>query len=223
MRRSFLHGLPAWMLVAVVSIALAGCWNPFAPPPGDDPPETKVQYKVRTSPENVIYNLGSAYKDTNLDEYLACLADNFEFILNPDDVNNPDNDLPESWGKTEEENIHARMFGEGDTTGVDNIDLTLTYQNSQWYQGEDPVDPSDDTWEFLEGTDLRVTIGEWTFLANADQRFTFQIDPNEVGQNGEDLWEIVVWRDEQEQPYRHDQLGDNTELSSVGRIKAMYR
>jgi len=213
------------MLVALLSVALAGCWNPFAPPDEGDPPEeTEVQYKVRTTPANVIYNLNTSYKYTNLEEYLACLADNFEFILNPDDVADPDTDLPESWGKTDEEDIHERIFGLGDTTGVDGIDLTLTNVSSQWNQGADPIDPSDDTWEFLETTDLRVTIGEWTFLANADQKYTFQIDPNETGPEGEDLWEIVIWEDLKEEAAMGGRApGENTERSSVGRIKAMYR
>jgi hypothetical protein len=220
MRRSLLHGLPACVLVGIVCLAVAGCWNPFAPPGGGDPPPSQVQYKLRTTPENVVYNLNSAYKDMNLEEYLACLAENFEFVLNPNDVNDPMNDLPESWGKTEEEAIHARMFA--DTTNVGNIDLTLTNVSSQWDQGADPVDPSDDTWIHVDTTDLRVTIGEWTYLANADQEFVFQIDPNETGPSGQTLWEIVIWTDLLPQPGRaiHD---ENTQRLSVGRIKALFR
>jgi len=218
-----LRGLSACLLVGLVCLLVAGCWNPFAPPGGGDPPPTQVQYKVRTSPDNVVYNLNTAYKYMNLDEYLACLAEDFEFVLNPDDVEDPGSDLPERWGKTEESSIHERMFGQGDTTGVDNIDLTLTNVSSQWDLGEDPNDPSDDTWIHVDETDLRVTIEDWILLANADQEFVFQLDPDETGPEGQDLWEIVLWSDLEEPDTPRGERDESVERVSFGRLKAMFR
>jgi hypothetical protein len=171
------------------------------------------KYRLRTSPNNVLYNLNLAYVEMDAERYLDCLAQDFEFILNPDDVNNPENPLPEYWGKQEERDIHERMFS--DTTNVDRIDLTLTNISTNYDQGADPGDPNDDRFTYMEGTDLRVHIGDWTFLMLQDQQFVFMIDPDETGPNGEVLWEIVEWRDLRPP--------DRVEDCSWGRIKSMFR
>ncbi len=222
MSKHFLRWLAAGALTVIVVASVVGCWNPFAPESGGDTPPSKVQYKVRTTPDNVIYNLNTAYKWMNATEYLACLADNFEFVLNPDDVNDPENPLPETWGKQEERDIHEKMFS--DTTDVDHVSLTLTNISIDFDQGEDPYSQDDDRYTYLEGTDLRVVIGDWTLVANADQEFVFQIDPNETGPDGETLWEIVEWYDIKPPEARLVSDGDGQVVpTTFGRLKAMYR
>lgn len=228
MSKHVLRWLAAFVLAAVAGSTVVGCWNPFAPEGGGDTPPVKVQYKPRTSPANVIYNLNTAYKFRNADEYLACLAENFEFTLNPEDSGNPDNDLPVSWGKQEERDIHRAMFS--DTTAVDHrvdhIDLTLTNIFIEFDQGADPNIQEDDRYTYREDTDLRVYIGELTLLADANQDFVFQIDPDETGENGETLWEVVEWFDLQGDT-RGKELTDvsteGAEPISFGRLKAMFR
>jgi hypothetical protein len=213
------------LCVAVVGLAIgvSGCWNPFAPPGGDPPPPTQLFYKVRTSPDNVVHNLNTAYKDKNAQEYLDCLAEDFEFHLNPDDYEDPDNNLPESWGKIVEQDIHEAMFADG--SGVLNVSLTLTNISKQFNPGALPADPSDDTWTYREQTDLFVSVEDppdLIYHANADQEFVFRIDPDETGPEGETLWEIIEWWDLQP-PERRD-AGYGTEVAiSVGALKAIYR
>lgn len=224
MSKHVLRWLAAFVLAAVAGSTVIGCWNPFAPEGGGDRPPVKVQYMPRTSPANVIYNLNTAYKYMNADEYLACLAEDFEFTLNPDDSGNPDNDLPVSWGKQEERDIHKAMFA--DTTNVAHIELTLTNISIDFDQGADPYSQEDDRYTYREGTDLRVNIGEWTFLANANQDFVFQIDPDETGDGGETLWEIVDWFDLVTTPGGKglaDVSTEGAEPISFGRLKAMFR
>jgi hypothetical protein len=223
MSKHVLRWLAAFALAAIVGVPVVGCWNPFAPEGGGDTPPVVVQYKPRTSPANVVYNLNTAYKWMNADEYLACLAEDFVFTLNPDDVNDPENPLPETWGKQEERDIHERMFA--DTTNVDRISLTLTNISIDFDQGEDPYSQDDDRYTHVEGTDLRVVVGDWTFLANADQEFVFQIDPDETGQDGEILWEIVEWTDKKMPTLKvgSDGVGEAVQPLSFGRFKAMYR
>jgi hypothetical protein len=220
MSKHVLRWMAAGVLAMIAAASVAGCWNPFAPDGGGESPPVVVQYKQRITPENVIYNLNTAYKWMNAEQYLACLADNFEFKLNPDDVDNPDNDLPESWGKQEERDIHERMFS--DTTNVDQIKLILTNISIDYDAGADPQSPDDDRYTYLEGTDLQVIIGEWTYLADANQEFVFQIDPDETGPNGETLWEIVEWYDIKPPTARPVVDGD-VMPTSFGRLKAMYR
>ncbi len=216
-----------WMATCVLSVvvvaAVAGCWNPFAPGETDDSHDIDIQYKLRTSPDNVIYNLNTAYKWMNAEQYLACLAEDFVFTLNPEDYENPDSELPPSWGKQEERDIHQNMFA--DTTNVDRIDLTLTYQWYVYDTGAEQDDPYDDRFTYREGTDLRVWVGEYTYWANADQEFVFKIDQDEVGPHGETLWEIAEWFDIQKPDdgkIRADD-GSGTEEVSFGRLKSMFR
>ena len=211
-------------LLGLFGLALGGCWNPFAPPGGGGGHDTDVQYKVRSSRENVLYNIQTAYVYMNADEYLDCLAEDFIFILNPADVNDPEHNLPPSWDKAEEENIHRNMFG--DESDVESISLTLTNVTISHDPGEDPYDPSDDRWEYQEQTDLRVNVPEEgdikTYLATADQLFIFQIDPYETGPDGETLYEIVEWQDRPEQKRPAEPAGGE-EAITFGRLKAMYR
>jgi len=202
------HSAAVACLLLAVAVASSGCFRTSS---GPSDVEEEHAYPRRTSPAKALEKLVEAYEAMDAEAYLDCLAEEFEFILNPDDVADPMNDLPESWGKPEERTIHEAMFS--DTLDVTNVDLTLTNVSSQWSQGEDPVDPGDDTWEFIEQTDLRVRMGEWIFLASADQLFTFQIDPNETGPEGQDLWEIAVWEDMGEQ---------GREESTWGGIKALF-
>ena len=222
MGKLFLRKLGVCVLLCAFAVAVAGCWNPFAPDGGGGGPPDQVQYKVRSSCENVLYNLSTGYIYMNADEYLDCLAEEFVFYLNPDDWGNPQNDLPELWEKQEEEAIHRNMFADG--SDVDGINLTLTNIQIAHDPGEDPEDPSDDRWEYQEGVDLRVrTPPDLTYLATADQLFIFQIDPNEIGPDDETLYEVIEWHDLQPTCARPVPPGPGEELISFGRLKAMYR
>ena len=201
-------------LCLVVALSATGCWNPFAPPEGEDPP-VNVSYKLRTSRENVLHNLRQAYVYKNLDEYLDCMSEDFMFYLNPDDpYEDPENPLDDSWDKQTEEDIHEAMFAD-----VERISLTMTHISDQVIDPPDPGDPP--TWEYVEEIDLRVAIPpDLTLLADADQKFLFQIDPLEVGPAGETLYEIYEWHDLP--ALRRDDAPDG-ERVTVSALKAMYR
>ncbi len=211
------------MLVLVLALGvwgLSGCTNPFAPPPG--PPEDPEPPPERTNPENVLEVLRRSYVDMSAQDYLDCLAEEFIFYTAEADQNDPNNPLPEDWGKQMERVIHENMFA--DDTDVDNITLTLTNQSIDFDPGADPLDPADDTYGYVEGVDLRVNIpiegGDYlTLLATANNKFVFQVDPNEVSSEGEILWEIIEWHDLDERSGDPIQEGPTIEVASVGRIK----
>ncbi len=206
-------------LMGALALSAAGCWNPFAPPDGDDP-KHDVTYQLRTSPENVLYNLKTAYIDMNLGEYLDCLAEEFVFHVNPEDYGNPENEMPESWGKQDEEDIHENMFASD--SDVERITLTLTDGQRGYDQGENPLDPMDDRWHYWEGVDLRVTVaGDLTFYATAEQEFIFRIDPLEVGPEDETLYEIIDWWDLEVIGSFRD--SPHSEHVTFGGVKALYR
>ena len=210
----------AVLLVAVVFAgSLAGCWNPFAPKEGGDGGGDDIEYRLRTSPENVVYNLTSAYQRKNAERYLECLAEDFIFFLDEDDIAvNPD--LPVSWGKQEERNIHERMFA--DTSDVQSVELTLTqFGQPQEVPGELPTDPP--RYEYNENVDLWVHLpDELTYWANAGATFLFDRDPDETGPDGEELWVIVEWQDVDKFGTKaRPPEGDETPISVTG-LKARY-
>jgi hypothetical protein len=222
MNKAHLRGLGFAAVCLLFALSLTSCWNPFAPPGGDDPnPRPPAQYKVRTSPENVIYNLHTAYEYMNATEYLDCLAEDYVFFLNPDDVDHdPEHPLPDYWDKNEERTIHQNMFGQG--TDVEGITLAFTHQSDTFNEG-DQEDPLDDMWTYIESVDLRVQLPpDLTLIADAPGEFDFQIDPNEVGPDGEILWEISRQWDRDNPGGSRGQDGSDGRIS-LSRLKAMYR
>lgn len=173
-------------------------------------------YPVRSSPENVLVKLELAYERMDAEAYLDCLAEDFLFYLNPEDVSDwPE--LPEYWDKAEETTIHENMFGDG--TNVLSVALWLTHDTDSYDPG-DPGDPLDDLWTYREDYDIRVTLPpDLTLHAVSPSDFVFQVDPDEVGHGGMLLWEIVLWYD---LPYEW-RTGPSVEEASWGGIKAMYR
>ena len=208
----------AVVLLAALALGLTGC-SLFAPENGDPPGTTGDTYKERTTRPNVIHNLIRAYQEMESDEYINLLADEFEFWLNPGDLNDPENPLPPYWGKTEEADIAHNMLDEG--TNVITITLTLTQIGAeQEIEGPNPGDPS--TWEVVYGVDLFVYLsGDLILWANAASQYTFGVDPNETGPNGETLWEIQKWEDIDLEG-RPTMPSDSQQVSMTA-IKALFR
>ena len=206
--RTTAHYLAATAALAALlatALGISGCSNRGC----TCPDEVEDLYKLRTSPENVLYNLKTAYVDMNLDEYIDCLAEEFEFHVNPRDSGDPYWDIPETWNKAVEETIHRRMFA--DDADVERVTLTLTSTSKEW-------NASDDLWRYTEAPDLRITVtGDLTFLATSDQLFVLAIDEDRGDSDGEELWEIVEWHDLEEEWHR---LGEDSTWSS---IKWLYR
>ena len=203
----------AMLAVLAGAVLLAGCSTSSGP--GD----VEIPDLERTSPERVLAMLTRSYEEMDADGYLDCLAEEFVFYTAEADQNDPSSPLPEDWDKATERIIHENMFGE--ETDVDRITLTLTNQSIDYNPGADPLDPADDTYSYVEAVDLRVYIpipgDDLILLATADNMFVFGVDPDEVGPEGETLWEVKEWHDIQYASTRWD------EASSWGRVKAMYR
>jgi ketosteroid isomerase-like protein len=162
-------------------------------------------YPLRTSAANVLRKLNIAYERMDAEAYLDCLAEDFIFFLNPDDLTDYP-ELPEYWDKVEEATIHGNMF---------------VSVSEQFDQG-DPGDPTDDTWVYLESVDLRMQLPpDLTLLVQVPQQFTLGVDPEETGLGGELLWEITRWHDISAEAGRYQE--PMVEHASWGLIKAMYR
>ncbi len=208
-------------LLAVLAFTLSGCWNPFAPDKGDPKPVEPASYRVRETPENVLHNLQTAYVWRNAAEYLDCLSEDFEFYPDEDDVQNPDLEIPPVWYKPDESNMHNNMFASG--SDVESITLTLTISSLVYDYGI-PEDPTDDTCVCQVGVDLRVNlIVGVTYLATAPSEFDMRVDIDQVGPDGERLWEIYSWFDLGDPNRGRSAHDPEVDLVSFGEFKSLFR
>lgn len=169
---------------------------------------TDWRYPPRTSPGNVLAKLEAAYVNRDAEAYLDCLGYGMTFY-----ITGSGGGLPHYWGYDTEQAIHLLMFGAG--SDVESVALDLEAISIQFDMGADPFDPSDDRWIYREDCDLEVVTSSRTLVSRYSHQFEIQLDPDEVGPSGEDLWEIVDWLDS----------GDLSavEASSWTRLKAMFR
>ena len=205
-------------VVSCAAVLVGGCSTTSSGPDIPAGPE----FRDRTSPENVLYNLELGYEEMNLEEYLDCFSEDFEFFPCEDDVQNPDLDLPPVWYKTDEATIHENMFA--DSSDVESISLTLTIVSIDYDYGI-PDDPLDNTCVCVVEVDLRVNlITGTTFLATAPSEFRMRIDidqPNPIPDPDDVLWwEIYYWFDLAERGGSRED--PNVERVSLSELKSLF-
>jgi hypothetical protein len=144
---------------------------------------------------------------------MDCLADSFVFYPREEDVNAPGG-LPPFWRRGAEDTIHTNMFSEEGP--VDRITLTLTTTSIDTVSipGERGAE-----WIYTEDVDLRVWIGSNMYWATTPSGFTVALDLDDVGPQGETLYEIREWHDLD--IWRGGAVPD--EESSWGTVKALFR
>ncbi len=167
----------------LLAASITGCSDDKKTNP---PPDS--HYLAATSPENLLANLKTAYEERNLGEYTKLFHEDFEFVFNPEDVQNPWNPTPSTWARTEELLSAQSIFAD---SLVERIQLTFN-------QG----DPEEWT-EFapgglkvrMDGVFLTVTTrnseGEPLYLVvqGATHWFYFLQD------SGSSTWRIRRWED----------------------------
>jgi hypothetical protein len=137
----------ALLAVGIAVLAASGCWNPVDPPQGGG---SGVQYyEFCDSAWKVLKNLEYSYQSKDLDHYLSCFRDDFEFHLLEVDWDDYDGDgiIDEYWGLDLEDAFHEAMFG-----FVDVIDLTLS-GTAEWPW---PGDSTFQSWELQRTFSLKV-------------------------------------------------------------------
>lgn len=174
-------------------------------------------YPERTSPANVVEKIRAAYVNMDADAYLDCLAEDFTLFLNTDDIAQ-DPSLPEHWGKPTEAAVHEAMFAGG--ADVQGVALDFVSATASW-EANDPGVPTDDEWVRVEDVDLRIELAnDLTIRAAAPVEFWLRIDRDQVGRNGEILWEISRWYDASEGGC--GSCSGCYEAASWGWVKALY-
>ena len=201
------------LMTALANLVVSGCASPGAGPDLSEPPEG---YFEPTSAENVIANLQLAYLNMDLEHYMSCFADTFTFYPWPPAAADTSLGIPSSWGRADEEALHAFMFSE--ESGFQVMSLSLATAYTQTIEGDDDQSIEDDTFLRREHVLMWVRTNEngnrWV---TAPSEFWLRARP--VGaRDAFHVWEIYEWRDN---PYEED--------SRVGRenptwseIKAIY-
>ena len=199
-------GVAALLTLIVGTALVVGCSNTASPEEESD------TYTPRTSPANVVAKLVETYEAMDADASIDCLSDTFEFWLNPYDLNDPENPLPDHWDFITESFLAQSMLGPG--TNVDSIRLALTLFGNPV---EVPTPGGGEfSWQCVYSVDLFVYLpNDLTLWANSPSRFLISVDADKTGPAGETLWEIAKWEDIDD-PARF-------ENTTWGTIKALYR
>jgi hypothetical protein len=207
------------VLPAVILFVAAGC-SIFAPKGTKPRPRPPADYRIRTAPENVIHNIETAYVWMNADEYLDCLSEDFIFYPAEDDVGGP---VPELWFKSDERIVHENMFDEDGN--VDSVTLQLTNTGVEHDLGANAEDPLDDTYIYTEDVDLYVHLhGTLSYHASTPSHFHIRVDSDQVGPDGEVLYEIFEWHDTSPPPTRGSGSSQDPSVEAVtlAQLRALY-
>lgn len=122
------------VIYTALTVLLAGSACLFSPDKGEDPPESGY-YTPADSAWKVLHNFQLAYETQNIDAYLDCLHEEFEFILLEVDWDDYDGDgiIDQSWGRDLEEQFTNNMFS---STDAEVIELTLNGTAETYWPGD---------------------------------------------------------------------------------------
>ncbi len=175
--------IPVLVSVIAAVIIVAGCWNPFSP---DTEEGEQIQYYSPVdSAWKTLKNLEYAYISRDIDHYLSCFREDFEFHLLEVDFYDYDGDglIDEYWGIDSEEEFHISMFN-----SVSAIELTLSgTQESPW-----TGDSTGQSYQLPRTFDLKVyTDGAHTTGYRASGSALFVCREDSTGE-----WYVWQWWDQ---------------------------
>ncbi len=207
------HGILAALLLCLA----AGCSSDDGPGPvpHDDP------YEARTSPQNLIANLKTAYLLREVVPYDSLLATDFEFLFSEEDQM-----IGEKLTRTEEMTVHQNMFS---SDAVQSITLSFTNGELTQDTGEpDPANPGQFLWTLImTNADLMLRVlwdGQTTTYEMQDgiEQFWFRQVPW-TDSHGNPIWKIVKWRELTDLYPDGPARPMPVEGASWGQLKDLYR
>jgi hypothetical protein len=196
------------VLLALIGASIGGCiFTADDDTPVDDPGP------LRSSPDSLIAQLQWAYNNMDLDTYLDCFADSMAFYMTPEDA---EHFPPGHWGRAVEDTIHRRMFAETrDHTYDVELQLTTTAIDTVSVPGGRGRGVG---WAYTEAVDLRLHVGEIIYWATGPSLFVVRQDPDDVGPDGETLYEIWEWHETSP----GEQGGVRVQMRTWAAIKALF-
>ena len=135
------------VLMAIFALSITGCSNPDEVIYWDP----WNYYTPADSAWKVLHNFQLAYQTKNLDAYMNCLDEEFEFILLEADWGfyGPDSVYYESWGRDVEEMFTTSMFN---SSRAEIIDLEIDGDNEAIWYG----DSTGSTLQLVRAFDLKI-------------------------------------------------------------------
>ncbi len=171
------------LIITIMSLVLAGSACLFSPEDGGSGGQSQYNSPVDT-PTKLMENFLLSYQTKNIDAYMECLHEEFEFVLLEIDWEDytGNGEIDESWGIDIEENMTGSMFS---SSHAEVVDLTLDGNiESTWYGDSTLV-----TIQLVRSFDLKVYYYEdgaqKGFHALGDAYFL--VKPNEDG-------DYQIWR-----------------------------
>lgn len=151
-----------------------------------DPPPVSA-YRPQTSPESVVHNLQTAYRERNIGEYARLLAPEFAFMFQPPDAERLGTDF---WTRDPDSVGTGNLFS---TSVVVSISIALTHGPAQ------PVGevgfPAGAMKIRITGTQLEVQQADGTsFLVEDMQDMFFRAGNVSLGEDPSE-WFLIEWRD----------------------------
>ena len=102
----------------LLCLNLSGCLDPISPPKGKDPIEDPLEPRDFSTIENVLYNFTLSWEFMDIDLYIQCLDESYEFHFDPADVQEIG---AEYWTREEDIEYTENLF----EAGID-FDYTLS-------------------------------------------------------------------------------------------------
>ncbi len=181
--------------MALAAFLLSGC--PFSTNSNKkvvDPPPP-IEYKPRTSIENLLLNLEQAYVNREAAEYESLLAEDFEFYFSEEDQH-----IAVKLNRDDEIGVHQRMFSASEVQGIE-----LSFSEGQIFEDDttpDPKYPDRFLWTItLTNVDLKLhaTNDQGVLvthhLDNGVEQFWFREEAWTDPDTGDNIWTIVQWRE----------------------------
>jgi outer membrane protein assembly factor BamB len=180
-------------LAAVMILGLSGC--PFSPEKDKlpiTPPQT--DYLPQSSALNVLENLKTSYEKREFLEYNNLFSEDYIFVFNPADVEDPFNPTPQQWARADEMDSAENLFA---NDRVDGISLN-------WVIGELAADDTypGHPWKIrVDNVQLDVqTRAEdgtvWIYQVNgATHVYYFREGTGEQASDGKTKWYCTRWED----------------------------
>ncbi len=168
------------VFATVVTLVLAGSACLFAPDGGTG--GSSEYYSPVDTPQKLLDNFKLAYTTKNLDAYMDCLHEEFEFMLLEVDWEDytGNGEIDQSWGRDIEEDMTANMFASSE---AETIELTLEGNTETiWYGDSTGV-----TLQLVRSFDLKVyywddeeikgfhAVGQAVFLCKPNADGDYQI------------------------------------------------
>jgi hypothetical protein len=147
------------LTLLVMMFALPGCWNPFKPDGGTDPP---VDPSIsRDSPTHLLNFFADAYHNRNIEGYTQALDESYTYTFAPADYGAAGVSAEKPyWGKSEDVPQTANMF---DRPTTKEIKIDWLAAIADWEVTQDSIFV-DGHWETVAGylaifqPDIQVTI-----------------------------------------------------------------